>query len=778
MNFKHTLGIYCLLSAAALAQGTKADYDRAAKLDQLTANTTFRENVMPHWFADGDSFWYTNALPDGKREYVLVDATKGTREVVPEAPKGDLVPLPMTDARRSPEDTSTSVVMKFINHSGEAAQLFWIDTTGGRKSYATIANGASYDQHTYEGHIWFVQGADGKPLGMFEAADSGEPAVINPPGADTTPRPFRRRRRDQGADEPRGPSNWSVYVRDNNIWARQSGSNGEIQLSKDGTPDDPYQEPVHWSPDGKKFIAFQVEPEQQHTVYEVQSSPGDQVQPKLIQFQYLKPGDKVEHPHPRLFDLASGRETVITDTLFPNPFELSDYHWSPDSSTFNFTYNQRGHQIERIIAVDAKTGTASTLVEEKSDTFIDYSSKSFIQWLDKTNELLWMSERSGLNKVYLIDARTGAIKANLAPGPWIIREVDNVDVDKRQAYLRVMGGAGEDPYHFHLARVNLDGSGFTVLTPGDGTHRWRWSPDRKYIIDSWSRVDLPNQTVLRNATDGSLVCELEKGDITKLLATGWKLPERFVAKGRDGTTDIWGVIYKPTNFDPNRKYPVIEDIYAGPQDFFTTKPWHRITDDQRMTELGFIVVQLDGMGTNWRSKAFHDVCFKNLKDAGLPDRIAWMKAAQATRPWMDLTRVGIFGTSAGAQSALSAMLWHGDFFKAAVADSGCYDNRMDKIWWNEQWMGWPVGPEYADNSCVTHAANLTGSLFLIAGELDHNVDPASTMQVVNALVNAGKDFDLLIFPGKDHGPSASEYGRRRRDDFFVRHLLGVEPRAS
>ena len=257
------------------------------------------------------------------------------------------------------------------------------------------------------------------------------------------------------------------------------------------------------------------------------------------------------------------------------------------------------------------------------------------------------------------------------------------------------------------------------------------------------------------------------------------MPERFAAKGRDGTTDIYGVLYRPTTFDEEKTYPVIERIYAGPQGAFVPKrfsTWHG--EAQALAELGFIVVQIDGMGTNWRSKAFHDVCWKNLGDSGFPDRILWHKAAAATRPQMDLSRVGIFGGSAGGQSALRAVLAHGDFYQAASADCGCHDNRMDKIWWNELWMSWPVGPWYQEQSNVTQAGRLSGKLLLIVGELDRNVDPASTMQVVDALVRADKDFELLIIPGAGHGAAGTAYGTRRQRDFFVRHLLGVEPRHS
>jgi dipeptidyl aminopeptidase/acylaminoacyl peptidase len=348
-----------------------------------------------------------------------------------------------------------------------------------------------------------------------------------------------------------------------------------------------------------------------------------------------------------------------------------------------------------------------------------------------------------------------------------------VDRDKRQVWFRAGGvRPGQDPYFVHLCRVNFDGSGMVVLTEGKGTHAVQFSPDRKWLIDTWSRVDAAPVTELRRADDGSLACRLEESDIGEFTSTSRPLPEPFAAKGRDGTTDIYGVIYRPRNFSPERRYPVIESIYAGPQDAFVPKGFRPVFPQQRLADRGFIVVQIDGMGTSQRSKKFHDVCWKNLGDAGFPDRIPWIKAAAAKYPYMDLSRVGIYGGSAGGQNALGGLLLHGDFYKVGVADCGCHDNRMDKIWWNEQWMGWPVGPEYAASSNVTLAPKLQGKLLLMVGELDRNVDPASTMQVVNALEKADKDFDLVIIPGGGHGAAGTPYGRRRQSEFFVKNLLG------
>jgi dipeptidyl aminopeptidase/acylaminoacyl peptidase len=294
---------------------------------------------------------------------------------------------------------------------------------------------------------------------------------------------------------------------------------------------------------------------------------------------------------------------------------------------------------------------------------------------------------------------------------------------------------------------------------------------------------MPAETVLRSAADGKILMELEKADMHELVSAGWKMPEVFNTKGRDGKTDIWGIIVRPGNFDPAKKYPVIEYIYGGPHNSFVPKsfisdpqggdyrPW---TELHEMAELGFIVVQIDGMGTQNRSKAFHDVCWKNLKDGGFPDRMIWIKDAAKKYAYMDTGRVGIFGNSAGGQNAVAALLFHPDFYKVAVSSSGCHDNRMDKIGWNEQWMGFPVGPQYAESSNVTHAGKLKGQLLLILGEMDENVPPESTLQLINGFIKANKKFDFLLVPGMGHS-MGGDYGEHKRRDFFVKHLLGVNP---
>jgi dipeptidyl aminopeptidase/acylaminoacyl peptidase len=548
-------------------------------------------------------------------------------------------------------------------------------------------------------------------------------------------------------------------------------------LTTDGNEKHFYEGAIFWAPNSQHFVGIKTEAEEPHIVHIVESSPKDQVQPKLRSFNYHKPGDKIAIRKPCLFQIESKQATPLNDTLFPNPWSIDDIRWEDDSSRFTFLYNQRGHQVVRILAVNGQTGETGILIDEASKTFVDYAHKLYSFYLDQTHEVIWMSERSGWNHLYLINALTGQVIHPITQGEWVVRSVDFVDVEKRQIWFQASGVYPEqDPYYLHYCRVDFDGKNFTLLTAGNGTHEAEFSPDRKFLVDTYSRVDMAPVTELRSAIDGKLITVLETAAIDPLVATGWQIPERFSAKGRDGQTDIYGVIYRPSTFDPKLSYPILESIYAGPHGSHVPKGFSAFRREQEIAELGFIILQIDGMGTSNRSKAFHDVCWKNLGDSGFPDRVLWIQAAAKKYSYMDLNRVGLYGGSAGGQSTVRGLLAHGDFYKVGVADCGCHDNRMDKVWWNELWMSYPIDKHYDEQSNVTQAHRLTGKLMLVVGELDDNVDPASTMQVVNALVKADKDFELLIIPGVGHGAAESPYGHRRRKDFLVRNLLGVEPR--
>ena len=547
------------------------------------------------------------------------------------------------------------------------------------------------------------------------------------------------------------------------------------RLTQDGTIGKYYSNRIQWSPDGKYILVCKRRPVEKRYVYYVESSPSDQLQPKLHKQEYAKPGDELPQHYPVIIEVATGKAVEADASLIGNQYDLEWLQWSPDSKYVTMEYNQRGHHLYQLLAMDAATGQLRTVVEEKASTFVNYT-RLWRQFINEGKQLLWLSERDNWNHLYLYDVKTSKVIRQITKGPWCVRDIQYVDEKEGTIYFSASGrNSGEDPYHVHYYKIGIDGKNIVELTPEPGNHNAIYSYDRRYLVDTYSTVATAPVTVLRNVSDGSLVSTLETADISRLEKHGWVAPEVFVAKGRDGVTEMWGIIQRPTNFDPNRKYPVIEYIYAGPGSAYTPKSF--IPYNWNMTslaELGFIVVQLDAMGTSWRGKQFEEVCYKNLKDAGFPDRMLWIKAAADIYPYMDAGRVGIFGASAGGQESTTAVLLHGDFYKAAYSSCGCHDNRMDKIWWNEQWMSYPIDSSYVECSNVENAHKLERPLMLVVGEMDDNVDPSSTYQVVNALIKANKDFELVMLPGVHHTMGES-FGEHKRYDFFVKHLLGVNP---
>ncbi|HXH05275.1 MAG TPA: DPP IV N-terminal domain-containing protein [Vicinamibacterales bacterium] len=736
---------------AASAQVTAADYERAAALREKWEGLVVHAAGPATWIENTHRFYYRRSVKGG-HEFVLVDA-----DTLERRPPFDHEKLAAAlskaageryTALRLPFDT-----FRFVD-DGRAIQA----TFGGAAWRCTL------DEYRCE-----RRGADGGFQGW------GNPnGPVRDPDAPRRLGPWR---------SPDG--RWEAVIHNYNLGVRPAGGGEFVLLSTDGSEGDYYDgASLAWAPDSRKLAIFRVRPGYHRRIHFVESSPADQIQPKAFSRLYPKPGDVLDLEQPVLFDVDGRRQIAIDRALFPNPYDLSNPVWRKDSRAFTFEYNQRGHQVYRVIEVDAATGRARAVVSEEAKTFFYYTAasdspggggKRFRHDLDDGREIVWMSERDGWNHLYLYDGATGTVKNQITRGEWVVRAVVKVDEQARQVWFVASGmDAGKDPYYRYYFRVNLDGTGLTRLTEAEGNHVASFSSDMTYYVDLYSRLDLPPVLELRRTADNSLVKVLERADASELLKAGWKPPEVFVAKGRDGRTDIWGIIVRPANFDPSRKYPVVEQIYAGPQGSFVPKSFTPYTPMHALAELGFVVVQIDGMGTSNRSKAFHDVAWKNLKDAGFPDRILWHRAVAAKYPWYDISRVGIYGNSAGGQNALGALLFHPEFYKAAVSSAGCHDNRMDKLWWNELWMGWPIGPHYAESSNVDNAWRLQGRLLLVVGELDTNVDPASTFQVVNQLIKHDKVFDLLVIPGGGHGHGGA-YGERKRWDFFVQHLLGQTP---
>jgi dipeptidyl aminopeptidase/acylaminoacyl peptidase len=782
---------YVLVDCESASRSDAFDHSRLAELLTEASQTTvdadrldlqglrFADEITSCTFRFAERTWEFT-LPAGPLRTIADEVSNAARAGLKAEPQ-------IARSRDGGERTP----IRFENRLDRDLEYFWVMPDGKLRSYGRVGAGKTAQIETYEGHAWLLKDDENKAIASFLAAANESLAIID--GTTPVPSADRPRRRDPSRRDNIRPSarstspdgKWNVVITDNQLSIVESATQVSVDIALPVIHSESEETPrledrVWWSPDSSHVLLMQVEPGESRTIHLIESSPEDSIHSRLLTVPYAKPGDRLDHPRLLLvsFDQTWTARTV-DDTEFPNPFEISEVDWSADSSSFSFLYNERGHQRLRLISVDAKSLTPHVVIDEQSATFVCYSHKTFLHRIAATNELIWMSERSGWNHLYLIDALTGQVKNPITSGSWVVRGVERVDDERRQIYLQVSGiDPDQDPYHVHLIRANYDGGQVVRLTEGDGNHRWRFSPDDAYLIDTYSRVDLPPVTELREVSSGRKLCDLEQADISRLLEIGWRAPERFVAKGRDGVTDIHGIIVRPTNFQADKKYPVLEEIYAGPQSSFVPKSFGLHSSLYEMAELGFIVVKIDGMGTSDRSKSFHDVCWQNLADSGFPDRIAWIKAAAENHPEMDLSRVGIWGGSAGGQSAMRALIAHGDFYHAAVADCGCHDNRVDKIWWNEQWMGWPIGPHYEEQSNATQAHRLQGDLLLIWGELDQNVDPASTMQVIDALVRADKDFEQLIVPGSGHGAAGHPYARRRQADFFVRKLWQREPRSA
>ncbi len=725
-----------------------------------------------------DGSWDWNAAAGSLSKYV--DAAKPVADASAAAKVAGLTP---DSELRGSSRTGPDTEITFDNQTSEKVAIFWIDTNNQPQPYGQVEPKSRRAQHTFGGHRWLVENSQGDRLAVFEATDEADVALIDGAKQDVRA-PGRSSRRARGsasqAGSDRSPDGkWRAFVKDKNVFVQSLDGDSEsgeaIQMSSDGEGEFEYSRPV-WSPDSKSLVAFRIERAVTAEVHLVQSSPTKGGRAVLTSRPYALPGDAFSKHELNVFNVETRGQLKPAVDRFEHGWEQPRIRWNLTHGHFTYRMVDRGHQRLRVVDVDPKTGTVTNVIDEQSKTFIwtvhtEEIALSLVNWMEKSDELIYVSEQSGWRHLYLATVeRPGELKP-ITSGEWVVRGVQQIDEERRQVWFSASGVvAGQDPYLVHFGRVNFDGSGLVWLTAGDGMHTIDFSPDRRFVIDRYSRVDLPPKHELRRVEDGQLVCDLEQSDTSGLSATGWKSPEVFSAKGRDGKTDIWGVIHRPLDYDPAKKYPIIEDIYAGPQGAFVPKSFSPGQRYKALNELGFIVVKIDGMGTSNRSKAFHDVCWHNLKDGGFQDRILWIKAAAAKYPEMDVDRVGIYGVSAGGQNAGAAVLFHPEFYKVAVAGCGCHDNRMDKASWNEQWMGYPVGDHYSECSNIDNAHRLNGKLLLIVGELDDNVPPESTLRYADALIRANKDFDLLVVPNAGHGIGGA-YGDRRMRDFFVRHLL-------
>jgi dipeptidyl-peptidase-4 len=598
----------------------------------------------------------------------------------------------------------------------------------------------------------------------------------------------------------------SAFVREHNLWVRDAASGKETQLTTDGEKDFAYatnnagwtksdRPVVVWSPDSKKVATFQHDGRKVGEMYLVDTRVGH---PNLQAWKYPLPGDEhIFMLHRVIIDVEQPR--VVRLKMDPDPHrstlcdhivcrgEWADVQWSPDSAQLAFVSTSRDHKETTLFVTSAATGEVRKVLEEKVDTFFE-SGNGRVNWrvLFPSNEVIWFSQRDDWGQLYLYDLATGKLKHQITRGEGNVTQLLHIDADARELIFQAVGKEkGRDPYFTHLYHIGMDGRNLTLLTPEDANHEISLAESGDFFVDSYSTPTTPPVAVVRDG-GGKLIMELEKADISKLTATGWTPPIPITVKARDGKTDLYGLMYRPTTLDESRKYPIINRIYPGPQTGSVgSRSFSAARSDSRaLAELGFIVVEIDGMGTPWRSKTFHEAYYNNMADNTIPDQVAGMKQLAQRHRWIDIDRVGVWGHSGGGYATASAMFMYPDFFKVGISESGNHDNRVYEDDWAEKWMDLlkknPDGTSNYDSQATqSMAKNLKGKLLLAHGTMDGNVPPQNTLLVVDALIKANKDFELLMIPNAGHGfGAAGNYMMRRRWDFFVRHLLGAEPPAG
>jgi len=741
-------------------QLTAEDYARAEKfLGANAAPLVTGMGVRPTWLDDG-RFWYRTTVPNGSA-FFLVDPTRNTR-------------TPVFDQARLATALSAATGGRI---TGERLpfQSFDLQKDGTGITVSVQGRRWSCDTQRY----------------ACAPADSG---------------PASRRAPANSSVSPDGRT--AAYIRDNDLWAMDLATGRETRLTTDGIEDFGYAtnnagwthgpDPVlTWSPDGRQIATFQHDGRGVGDMHLVRTTVG---KPEIETWKYPLPGDsvifRISRVVVKLPEGAGGQPQVVRFDMPPDAHrstvsdhiacggQLCDLQWYPDGSHVAFVSSSRDHKRAWFRVADARTGAVRTLFEETSATQIGDASLSESLWkvLPASNELIWWSQRDGWIHLYLYDLGTGRLKNRITTGDGNVTDIVHVDERARTITFMAQGKeAGRDPYFQHLYRIGFDGKNQRLLTPEDANHTVALSPDARWIVDSYSTPTTPPVTVLRDA-NGRVVQTLEKADVSRLLATGWRPPTPIRMKARDGTTDIYGLMFTPTNLDSTRKYPIVNYIYPGPQSGSVgTRSFSPArSDHQALAELGFVVVAIDGMGTPGRSKAFHDAYYGDMGDNTIPDQIAGMRQLAERYPFIDIDKVGMWGHSGGGFATAAAMFRHPDFFDVGIAESGNHDNRNYEDDWGERYQGLLVkqgnSDNYADEANQTHAANLKGKLLLAHGGMDDNVPPYNTTLVVDALVKAGKDFDLLMFPNARHGYGAdANYMMRKRWDYFVRHLMGAEP---
>ncbi len=727
----------------------------------------YKGQVEAHW-ADDARFWYRAVDHDGV-SYILVDPATGAR-----GPAFDLDKLALLLGAASNGE---------IKADGRHLLISDIAISGQHEFTLTV-EGAVYQCALGAGNDACKKiGRTGPPHGIPHGApEAGEEAPLS-----------------LSPDRKLG-----AFIRDWNLWVRDLATGAETQLTTDGVKDFGYATDnagwqhsnsavLLWSPDSTKIATFQQDQRKTGEMYLVSVANSH---PRLEAWKYPLVGDKDVTMVERVIIDVKSRKVVrlkmppdqhrstLCDDIACHGTTLADAEWSPDSTHLAFVSTSRDHKQEWLRVADAANGDVRGGLTETVPTFFE-SGIDKINWhfLPASNEVIWFSERDNWGNLYLYDLASGRLKNQITHSPGNAAQVLYVDRKDRTIYFVGVGKeADRDPYFRFFYSVRFDGSDQRLLTPENADHKIEMSPDGRYFVDSYSTVTQPEITVVRDRT-GKVVMDVAHQDISALVASGWVPPVPIKVKGRDGKTDLYGFLFKPSHFDPAKKYPIVNHVYPGPQTGSCgDRQFHAAHGDmQSLAELGFIVACIDGTGTPWRSKSFHEAYYGNMGDDTIPDQVAGMKDLARQYPFIDLDRAGIYGHSGGGNATASAMFHFPDFFKVGIAESGNHDERDYEDDWAEKWSGIEVkNPDgtsnYDSQANQNYAANLNGHLLLAHGTMDDNVPPDNTLLVVDALIKANKDFDLLMIPNAAHGYGpANPYMTRRRWDYFVRYLAGGVP---
>ena len=747
--FKHLpsaffgLLLCCLVSQNSFAQITEETYHKAEYfLSGNIQKEVYHLDVTPNWFNDKKSFWHQTYTKAGKRFFVTEIEKRETKEAFDHEELAKLL----------------------SEKSGET-----IDPKSLPFSRIQLKNDGSIG-FEWNNKSWTF--ADGTLESKRASGDSRDRSVsISPDG------------------------NWKAYVRNFNLYVENLETGEEIQLSYDGKKEYEYasfwgwsdmilgengERPEHlsinWSPDSKKIQTQLVDLRLAEKMLLLDNSQDDKFRPQLMGYYRASPGDTTVVMYtPVLIDIESKETTKFQGLSLPH-FMGMYFNWDPDSKNMFGTYLERGFKSFDLIEINVDSKQIRKVYSESSPTHIN--NNNIFRRL-ANGQFILGTEKSGWNQLYLMDWKTGQLVNRITSGDYVVKNLLAIDEENQVIYFEAAGKEkGVNPYYSFVYKVNFDGTGLELLTPENAFHEVSYGNGKDYFIDNYSTVDQPTVSVVRELKTGKIVHEISKADISNLLKKGYQSPKQFTATAKDGKTTIYGIYYLPTDFNSKKSYPIIDYTYSGPHIAITPKTFRAglVGLQQPMAELGFVVVTVDGLGTNGRGKAFNDVSYNNLGD-GTTDHVLAIKELAAKNKFMDLEKVGIFGHSAGGYDAGRAMLLHPDFYKVGVASAGDHDHRMEKAWWPEMYMGYPIGDFYHEQSNITNAENLKGYLLLAHGGIDENVNPSATFKFAEALIKAGKDFDLFIWPSRNHsfGRTDGDYFTKKRWDYFIEHLMGEEP---